>query len=131
MKQIIAFIIIVVVCAFCGEQQAPALEGRYVYYAVDQFGQTWDTLVLKPVNHQAANTYRLVKISGILRRKLDDTVWLPLQREEQAPTTVTFDPKAGTLKDEETGVVYSVDNRSGAINDGTTTYVKMNESKNK
>ena len=97
------------------------LTGTYIRAAQHEFGKEYDTLVVT-LRNEASSQYRIVR--NWLYERIRDGQALEPEYKTTSGTAI-YDHDAKTLKDEKTGIIYSVDPSGQKLYAGSTRYDKL------
>ncbi len=123
MKQYVIMLSIVAVAVGCKQTgHGKQLPGTYTRTAADQFGELWQSLEIKKTTGE--NTFHVMQLSRIKKRKLDDTAWLP-EKITKVNYTGTYEPSENTLLLQEDGIRYSFDANKGTLGNGEVTFTRQ------
>jgi hypothetical protein len=121
MKQFLVIGLLAIVSA-CGQPEGSTLPtGLYGRSDSNEFGKLRQSL--KVTKTAGASTFNVVETTHSIKRKLDDTVWLP-EKTKTVNYVARFDESEKTLE-LEPGLVLSFDPAKGTLSTGAVTFTKQ------
>lgn len=97
------------------------IPGTYVHSSQHEFGKENDTLIIS-LQNPSANQYKIER-RWRYERALDGNKLDP--EYKQTTTSSIYDEKENVLKESQTGLVYSFDQKQNLLFAGTTEYKKI------
>ena len=120
---VVVFVIaVILVYRFWKSDPVPTYEGTYIRFSQNEFGNAWDTLVIKEEEH-VRNRFSILQ-KWRYERTLDGKVIQP--EYTRNVTTGQWMEKEGLLVEDESGVRYFLDEKKKKLAVGELQYLKIN-----